>query len=70
VNILEKNERLESALAWCRDHEVKNQLDLFNREEKKKESKGNLGKKEFEEMCKKAGVEKESLCKTIFTKNL
>jgi len=33
-------------------------------------AKKELDKKEFEEMCKKAGVEKESLCKTVFTKNL
>jgi len=35
---------------------------------KKKLAKGNLGKKEFEEMCKKAGVKKEALCETVFTR--
>ena len=33
-------------------------------------TRGNLGKKEFKEMCEKAGVKEGSLCKTIFTKNL
>ena len=67
------NERLESAFEWCKKNKVKNQLDLFNRvDNKKKESKKkkSLSDKEFKEMCKKAGVRKESLCKTIFTENL
>ena len=64
------NDRLDHALEWCRKHEVKTRLDLFNRECKKKLAKGNLDKKEFEEMCKKAGVKKGSLCKTIFTEDL
>ena len=64
------NDRLSHALRWCREHEVKARLNLFNRKRKKKLGKGNLGKKEFEEMCKKAGVKKGSLCKTIFTENL
>ena len=64
------NDRLDHALKWCREHEVKTRLDLFNRERKKKLVRGNLNKKEFEEMCKKAGVKKGSLCKTIFTENL
>lgn len=59
------NDRLSHALRWCREHKVKARLNLFNRKRKKK-----LGKKEFEEMCKKAGVKKGSLCKTIFTENL
>jgi hypothetical protein len=65
------NERLESALTWCKKNKLRlDRLDLFNRERKKKSAKGNLSKKEFKEMCKKAGVKKESLCKTTFTKNL
>ncbi|MCK4241060.1 MAG: hypothetical protein KAX30_05500 [Candidatus Atribacteria bacterium] len=65
------NERLEAALAWCKKNKLRlDRLDLFNRERKKKLIKGDLGKKEFEGMCKKAGVKKGSLCKTIFTENL
>lgn len=65
------NDRLNHALEWCKKHKLKSdRLDLFNRERKKKLAKGNLSKKEFKEMCKKAGVKKESLCKTIFTENL
>jgi len=65
------NDRLDRALEWCKKHKLKlDRLNLFNRKRKKKSAKGNLGKKEFEEMCKKAGVKKESLCKTIFTENL
>ncbi|GAH64824.1 unnamed protein product [marine sediment metagenome] len=65
------NERLESALAWCKKNNLESiRLKKFNRESKKKLFKGNLGKKEFKEMCKKAGVKKSSLCKTIFTENL
>jgi len=65
------NDRLDHALEWCKKHKLKlDRLNLFNRGRKKKLAKGNLGKKEFEEMCKKAGVEKGSLCKTVFTKNL
>lgn len=67
------NERLESALTWCKKNKVKNQLDLFNRvsnEKKKPKKKKSLSDKEFKEMCKKAGVKKESLCKTIFIENL
>ena len=64
------NDRLGHALEWCRKHEVKTQLNLLYRERKKKSDRGNFSKKEFEEMCKKAGVEKGSLCKTIFTENL
>jgi len=37
---------------------------------KKKLAKGDLSKKEFKEMCQRAGIKKESLCKTVFTKNL
>ena len=59
------NDRLSHALRWCREHEVKARLNLFNRKRKK-----NLGKKEFAEMCNKAGVTKGSLCKTRFTANL
>lgn len=66
----EDNNRLDHALEWCRKHKLKlDRLNLFNRGRKKKSAKGNLSKKEFEEMCKKAGVKKESLCKTIFTEN-
>jgi len=67
----EDNDRLDHALEWCKKHKLKlDRLNLFNRGRKKKGVKGNLSKKEFEEMCKKAGVKKESLCKTIFTDNL
>lgn len=69
--ILEKNERIEVALKWCKKHRLRSeQLNLFDRQYKKKLAKGELDKKEFEEMCKKAGIKKESLCKTIFTENL
>ena len=65
------NERLESALEWCKKNKLRlDRLDLFNRERKKKLTKGNLSKKEFKGMCKKAGVKKGSLCKTVFTENL
>lgn len=69
------NERLESALIWCREHKLGlDQLKKFNRESKKKRFKEkksrSLSKKEYKEMCKKAGIKKESLCKTVFTKNL
>jgi hypothetical protein len=65
------NERLESALEWCKKNKLRlDRLDLFNRERKKKLAKGNLSKKEFKGMCKKAGVKEGSLCKTIFTENL
>ena len=69
------NERLEPALAWCREHKIElTRLKKFNRESKKdlfrKKKSRSLSKKEFKEMCKKAGVKKESLCKTIFTENL
>ena len=65
------DERLGAALAWCKKNKLRlDRLDLFNRERKKKLAKGNLNKKEFKEMCKKAGVKKGSLCKTIFTENL
>ena len=64
------NDRLSHALEWCRKHEVKTRLNLLYRKYKKKSAKGNLSKKEFKEMCERAGVEKESLCRTIFTENL
>jgi len=67
----EDNDRLDHALEWCKKHKLKlDRLNLFNRERKKKLVKRNLGKKEFKEMCKKAGIKKGSLCKTIFTENL
>ena len=67
----EDNDRLDHALKWCKKHKLKSdRLNLFNRERKKKSVKGNLSKKEFEEMCEKAEVEKGSLCKTVFTENL
>lgn len=66
----EDNDRLGYALEWCRKHEVKTRLNLLYRKRKKKSFKGNLSKKEFEEMCEKAGVEKGSLCKTVLTENL
>ena len=47
------NDRLEHALRWCREHEVKNRLDLFNRGHKKKLTKGDLNKKEFKGNVKK-----------------
>lgn len=69
--IIMVNERLESALAWCKKRNLESiRLKKFNRESKKRLPKGNLGKKEFKEMCKKAGVKKESLCKTVFIENL
>jgi len=65
------NERLKLALAWCKKNNLESiRLKKFNRESKKKPPKGNLNKKEFKKMCKKAGVKKSSLCKTIFTENL
>lgn len=65
------DDRLDHALEWCKEHKLKlDRLDLFNRKRKKKLAKGNLSKKEFKEMCKKAGFKKEFLCKTIFTENL
>jgi len=74
----EDNDRLNHALEWCKKNKLESdRLKLFNREHKKRLAKGNLNKKEFkemckkaEEMCKKAGVKKGSLCKTIFTENL
>jgi len=67
----EDNDRLDCALEWCNKHKLKSdRLKLFNRKRKKKLTRGNLSKKEFKEMCKKAGIKKESLCKTIFTENL
>ena len=71
MNILEKNERLESALAWCKKNKLESsRLNLFDRGHKKRLDKGDLDKKEFKEMCKKAGIEKGFLCKTVFTENL
>ncbi len=65
------NDRLDHALEWCKKNKLESdRLKLFDRERKKRSARGNLNKKEFEEMCKKAGVEKGSLCKTIFTENL
>ena len=65
------NDRLDRALEWCKKHKLKlDRLNLFNRGRKKKVAKGNLSKKEFEEMCKKAGVKKESLCDTVLTRNI
>jgi len=66
----EDNDRLGHALEWCRKHEVKTRLNLLYRKREKKSARGNLSKKEFEEMCEKAGVKKGSLCKTVFTENL
>jgi len=67
----EDNDRLNHALEWCKKNKLESdRLKLFNREHKKRLAKGNLNKKEFKEMCKKAGVKKGSLCKTIFTENL
>ena len=66
----EDNDRLDHALRWCREHEVKTRLNLLYWGRKKKSAKGNLDKKEFKEMCKKAGVKKGSLCKTIFTEDI
>jgi len=69
------DERLEPALAWCKKNKLESiRLKKFNRESKKdlfrKKRSRSLSKKEFKEMCKKAGVKKEALCKTIFTENL
>ena len=67
----EDNDRLNHALEWCKKNKLESdRLKLFNREHKKRLAKGNLNKKEFKEMCKKAVVKKGSLCKTIFTENL
>ena len=69
-----QNDRLESALGWCKKNKIKHteQLSLFAKLKKKGASraKKSLSKEEFEEMCKKAKVEPESLCKTIFTESL
>ena len=41
-----KNEdRLSHALEWCKKHEIKNRLNLFNKKHKKKSIKGNFNKK-------------------------
>lgn len=64
------NDRLGHALEWCRERNIKNRLDLFGQGSKKKPGKGNINKKEFNKMCKKANVKKESLCKTVFTKDI
>ena len=65
------NDRLDHALEWCKKNKLESdRLKLFNRKRKKKLVRGNLDKKEFEEICKKARVKKGSLCKTIFTENL
>ena len=67
----ENNDRLDRALEWCKKNKLESdRLKSFNRERKKKLDKGNFNKKEFKEMYKKAGVKKESLCKTIFTENI
>lgn len=67
----EDNDRLDHALEWCKKHKLKSdRLDLFDRGRKKKLAKGNLSKKEFKKMCKKAGVRKESLCDTVLTRNI
>ena len=67
----EDNDRLDHALEWCKKNKLESdRLKLFNWERKKRLVRGNLNKKEFEEMCKKAGVKKGFLCKTIFTENL
>ena len=51
------DERLESALAWCKKNNLDpSRLKKFNRERKKKLAKVNLNKKEFKEMCKRAGI--------------
>jgi hypothetical protein len=63
-------DRLSHALKWCKEREIKNRLDLFSKKHKKKLVKGNLSKKEFDGMCKKAGVKKESLCRTILTDSI
>lgn len=42
------NERLESALLWCKKHEVENRLKLYSQERKKKEEKKkSINKKDF-----------------------
>lgn len=67
----DKNEdRLSHALKWCKEREIKNRLNLFSKKRKKRSVKGNLSKKEFDGMCRKAGVKKESLCRTILTDSL
>jgi len=66
-----KNKRIEKALEWCRQNKLDyDNLKLFDWRKKRKLIKGELDKKEFKEMCGKAGIKKESLCKTIFTENL
>ena len=67
----EDDDRLDHALEWCKKNKLESdRLKLSNWERKKRLVRGNLNKKEFEEICKKAGVKKGSLCKTIFTENL
>ncbi len=66
-----ENERIQKALAWCRERNINSyNLILFDKQNKKKKAKEKIDKKEFKKMCKKARVERKALCKTIFTKNL
>ncbi|MBA7520000.1 hypothetical protein ES705_12088 [subsurface metagenome] len=45
VNISMRNERLESALAWCRKNNIESiRLNFFNRESKRKRFKEKRGK--------------------------
>jgi len=62
-----KVELKDQALPFKRREEILSQLyfiDVWVREKEK----GGFYKKEFKEMCEKAGVRKESLCETIFTR--
>ncbi|MBA7534402.1 hypothetical protein ES705_26648 [subsurface metagenome] len=45
INIFMRDERLESALAWCKKNNIKsNRLKKFNRESKRKRFKEKRGK--------------------------
>jgi len=45
INIFMRNERLESALAWCKENNIESgRLKKFNRQQKKKRLKKRRGK--------------------------
>ena len=62
-----KVELKAQALPFKRREEILSQLYYIDAWVREKE-KGGFYKKEFKEMCEKAGVRKESLCETIFTR--
>jgi len=54
VNISMVNERLESALDWCKKNNIKsNRLKKFDRESKKKQSRGEKRRRFFLKKAKK-----------------